>query len=109
MPKRKSWFKHQKHAGIHPKPKNNHESLNLRFENQNQKFKETEKIIVNYTQVLNPRNKLKEYQRICDKIKEAEESVKAFLDAYRENRGKWQESIRNKNEAIKEMLEFHGK
>ena len=54
-----------------------------------------------------PQDRLKEYQRLCDKIRAANESAKRFLDIYRENKGKWQEAVRQKNEAIEEMMEFH--
>ena len=70
MQKRRSKFKYQKNAGIHPA-----------------------KV---------PEDRLKEYQRLCDKIKAANESAKKFLDIYRENKGKWQEAVRQKNEAISE-------
>lgn len=70
-------FKYQKNAGIHPSKGNS------------------------------PEDRLKEYQRICEKIRIAEETAKKHLDIYREHRGKWQESIRNKNDALKEMMEFH--
>ena len=46
-----------------------------------------------YPKEIKPDDRLKEYQRLCDKIRIAEDSAKRFLDIYRENRGKWQEEM----------------
>ena len=77
MPK----FKYQKNAGIHP-------AKEVRDSNS-------------------PQDRLKRYQEICEKIRLLDIKAKNYLDIYRENKGKWQEAVRQKNKTIEEMMEFH--
>lgn len=47
------------------------------------------------------------YQRLCEKRIAFEKEAAHYCQLMRQDRGKWQEALRKKNEADKEMLEFH--
>ena len=53
------------------------------------------------------KNNLLKYQTLCENRRKADEEVKTNLDFVRQYRGKWQEAVRKKNEADKELMEFH--
>ena len=53
------------------------------------------------------KNNLYKYQTLCENRRKSDEESTTFFGIMRRARGNWQESIRKKNEADKELMDFH--
>ena len=53
------------------------------------------------------KNILYKYQTLCENRRKSDEESRTFFGIMKQARGNWQESIRKKNEADKELMDFH--
>ena len=58
-------------------------------------------------ELIKAKDNLLKYQNLCENRRKADEESKTFFGIMRQARGNWQESIRKKNEADKELMDFH--